>query len=149
MAMKKFLLILAILALTAAPGLAHAGALHPGSHENRSRAQAQFFWRPFFYAGPFVYGYPAGLGYAYPGPYFDNGGGDATRYAYGFPGPYTYGVYSYPAGLGYAYRGQHLANSDGEATRYTYGYPGPYTYGVYGYRRPSCAAQLNGYWVCS
>jgi hypothetical protein len=111
MAMKKLVLILAMLALTAAPGLAHAGGFHAGFHDNRSRMQGQFFWRPFFYPGPFVYGYPGGFGYAYPGPYF--------------------------------------TTDDGDATRYTYGYPGPYTYGVYGYRRPSCAAQLNGYWVCS
>jgi hypothetical protein len=109
--MKKLVLILALLTFTFAPGFAHAGGFHAGFHDNRSRVQGQFFWRPFFYAGPFIYGYPAGFGYGYPGPYFDEG--------------------------------------DGDAARYTYGYPGPYTYGVFGYTRPSCVAQLNGYWVCS
>ena len=58
--MKKLVLILALLALTVSPGLASAGGFHAGFHDNRSKVQAQFFWRPFFYAGPFIYGYPAG-----------------------------------------------------------------------------------------
>ena len=109
--MKRLVLILALLALTLTPGLADAGGFHAGFHDSRSRVPVQFFWRPFFYAGPPIYGYPAGFGYGYPGPFF--------------------------------------SEDDGDATRYTYGYPGPYTYGVFGYTRPTCVAQLNGYWVCS
>ncbi len=93
--MKKLVLIVAILAFIAAPGLAQAGGSHAAFRDGHSRGQAPFFWRPFFYAGPLVYGYPAGLGYAYPGPYLTDGVGDATRYTYGYPGPYTYGVYGY------------------------------------------------------
>jgi len=44
--MKRLVLILALLAFTMAPGLAYAGGFHAGFHDNRSRVQAQFFWRP-------------------------------------------------------------------------------------------------------
>jgi hypothetical protein len=89
---KKLVLVVVILAFTSVPGLAQAGGAI--FHGGLSRGQAPFFWRPFFYAGPVVYGYPAGLGYAYPGPYFSNEG-DATPYTYGYPGPIIYGVYGY------------------------------------------------------
>jgi hypothetical protein len=89
---KKLVLIVVILAFTSAPGLAQAG----GFDASLSGRQAPFFWRPFFYAGPVVYGYPAGLGYGYPGPYFTNeSAADVTPYTYGYPGPYSYGVYGY------------------------------------------------------
>ena len=55
--------------------------------------QIPFYWHPFFYPGPFAYGYPGGLNYAFPGPYV--GADDAPPYSYGYPGPYSYGTWEY------------------------------------------------------
>ena len=51
-----------------------------------------FFWHPFFYPGPFVWGYPGGFNFAFPGPFMSS---EREPYTYGYPGPYIYGTTSY------------------------------------------------------
>lgn len=51
-----------------------------------------FFWHPFFYPGPFVWGYPGGFNFAFPGPFVSS---EREPYTYGYPGPYIYGTSSY------------------------------------------------------
>jgi hypothetical protein len=98
--MRKLALIVAVLAFIVAPGLAEAGGFGATGFEaslntGLSTNLVLSFWRPFFYAGPLVYGYPAAFGFAYPGPYVSEGDASVTSYTYGYPGPYTYGVYGY------------------------------------------------------
>ena len=84
-------LICAVLVL---PGLAQAGTRVGGSHvHSGSAVPVPFFWRPFFFPGPFVEGYRGGFSYAFPGPYVSADGG--APYSYGYPGPYNYGTLEY------------------------------------------------------
>ena len=92
--MKRTILLVLICAVLAMPGLTQAGArVHGRSGHSGATVQGPFFWRRFFYPGPFVYGYPGGLDYAFPGPYVSADGG--ATYSYGYPGPYTYGTLEY------------------------------------------------------
>src|SRR5215831_17633472 len=59
--MRKVILCIAMLALLVVPLTAEA--------HGRFVVQGPFFWHPFFFPGPFVYGYPGGFAYGYPGPY--------------------------------------------------------------------------------
>ena len=88
------IVLVLICAVLAMPGLAQAETRVRGGHTHSgATAQAPFFWRPFFYPGPFVYGYPGGLNYAFPGPYAS--AGERAPYTYGYPGPYNYGTMEY------------------------------------------------------
>jgi|GEM_PF-5917126 hypothetical protein len=88
------ILLVLICAVLALPGLAQAGTRVRGSHApSGSTVQVPFYWHPFFYPGPFAYGYPGGLNYAFPGPYVS--AGDRAPYIYGYPGPFNYGTLEY------------------------------------------------------
>ena len=83
--MRKVILCNAMLAVLVVPLTAEA--------HGRFVVQGPFFWHPFFFPGPFVYGYPGGFAYAYPGPYVSS---ERTEpYTYGYPGPYDYGTLTY------------------------------------------------------
>jgi hypothetical protein len=83
-------LICAVLAMS---GLTEAGTRVRDSRAHSRSAPVPFYWHPFFYPGPFAYGYPGGLNYAFPGPYVSDGG--RASYSYGYPGPYNYGTWEY------------------------------------------------------
>jgi hypothetical protein len=57
LAMKKMILLLALLAVIASRVLAHAGG---AMRTSRFTVYGPFYWHPFFYPGPFSYGYPRG-----------------------------------------------------------------------------------------
>ena len=84
--MKKLFVLLAVLVLIAVPVLAHAAT-------SRFVVQGPLFWHPFYFPGPFTYGYPAAFNYGYPGPFFSSDRG--APYTYGYPGPYMYGAWGY------------------------------------------------------
>jgi hypothetical protein len=95
---RKLILFVLISVVLAMPGLAQAGGTHVRGRAHKSfhgsfSVQAPLYWHPFFFPGPFAYGYPGGLNYAYPGPYVGAGGGEP--YTYGYPGPYSYGTWEY------------------------------------------------------
>jgi hypothetical protein len=90
----KRMILLVLICLLAMPSLTQAGTRVRGSHAHSGpTVQGPFYWHPFFYPGPFVYGDPGGLNYAFPGPYVSAGG--AAPYTYGYPGPYNYGTWEY------------------------------------------------------
>ena len=88
--MKKMILLVVIVAVIAMPVFAHAGGVRI---QGRFIVQGPFYWHPFFFPGPFSYGYPGGFTYAYPGPYVSYSGGEP--YTYGYPGPFSYGTWDY------------------------------------------------------
>jgi len=53
--MRKVILCIAVLALLVVPLTAEA--------HSRFVVQGPFFWHPFFFPGPFVYGYPGPFDY--------------------------------------------------------------------------------------
>ena len=98
--MRKMIVLVLICAVFAMPSLARAGTRVRGNSAHRSptvqvpfSVQIPFYWHPFFYPGPFAYGYPGGLNYAFPGPYVS--ADDAPPYSYGYPGPYSSGTWEY------------------------------------------------------
>ena len=80
--MKKMIVLMVIVAVLALPLLAQAGGTRT---QGRVIVQGPFYWHPFFYPGPFTYGYP--------GPYVSSG--PEEPYTYGYPGPYSYGTWDY------------------------------------------------------